>query len=130
VYNVTIDVHSTTEQFNESVYRVWGLNMIESNTSDFNPEEVPLDAWDSFPRNRIFQNQSGYEIDGNVLEDWLTNNPYTIERPDEIHYRFYMMNLANLTPQVADNSIVVVTFLVAGVGIVIVVLIVIQKKVR
>ena len=128
LYNVTIDVHSTSEQFNEAVLRMWGLNMVEANTSDFIPEEVPVDAWDYFPRNRIFQNQTGYEIDGFVVEDWLSNNPYTVDIEDEIHYRFYMMNLVNLTPLVPDNTAIVVTVLAISIGIVIVTLVVFQKR--
>ena len=41
-YNVTIDVHATTESFDGLVYQFWEQNLVESNTSVFLEEEVPF----------------------------------------------------------------------------------------
>ena len=116
-YNVTIDVHATSAMFDASVYQFWGQNMVESDTSVFIEAEVPPDAWSSPPVNRVFQNQSGYAIDGYIVEDWLTENPFTDSNQDKVHYRFYIMNLENLTDFTPDNSGIIVVFLIAGAGI-------------
>ncbi len=128
IYNVTIDVHATTESFDNAVFQFWGRNLVESSTSSFSADEVPVDAWDSLPLNRVFQNQSGYEILGYDVEDWLTDNPYTADIPDKIHYRFYMMNLEDITLVSPDNAAVVVTVVVAGAGVTMIVALVVIKK--
>jgi hypothetical protein len=129
IYNVTIDVHATSESFNDAVLRFWGSNLIEANTSSFSEEAVPEDAWDSMPLNRVFQNQSGYAIDGFIVEDWLTDNPPTVEMTNKIHYRFYMMNLQNITLVSPANSTGLVITLAAGAGLVIIIaLFVVQKR--
>ncbi|MFW9847295.1 MAG: hypothetical protein ACFFD6_11130, partial [Candidatus Thorarchaeota archaeon] len=97
-YNVNIDVHVSDDSYNEAILEVWSQNMMESETSDFDADEVPADAFSTWPRNRVFQTQSGYAIDGYTAEQWLADNPFTAEVPDRVHYRFYMMNLENLTP--------------------------------
>jgi len=97
-YNVSIGIHSTTDPYDEAMLIFWGLNMVEANTSTFDSDEVPDDAFTSWPRNRVFQNQSGYAIDGSVVERWLEGNPFTPNNPDRLHYRFYILNLENVTP--------------------------------
>ncbi|MFW9810181.1 MAG: hypothetical protein ACFFE6_12460 [Candidatus Thorarchaeota archaeon] len=116
IYNVTIDVYSTTESFENSVFQFWGRNLKKAYTSDFSAEDVPEDAFDTYPRNRIFQNQSGYAIDGQVIEDWLVQNPYTPEIQDKVHYRFYVMNLENITQLVLDYTPVVISGMALGGG--------------
>jgi hypothetical protein len=103
-YDVSIDVHATDDSYNDAVLQFWGSNMVESETSDFDEDEVPADAFSTWPRNRVFQTQSGYAINGYTIEQWLSDNPYTSETPDKVHYRFYMMNLENLTPIGPDDS--------------------------
>ncbi|MFX1272519.1 MAG: hypothetical protein ACFFAX_12610 [Promethearchaeota archaeon] len=114
-YNVNIDVHVTNDSYNEAVLQFWGRNMVESETSAFDPNEVPVDAFSTWPRNRVFQTQSGYAINGCIIEQWLADNPFTSEDPDKIHYRFYMLNLANLTPVVQDDiSLEPIVLTIAG----------------
>lgn len=128
IYNVTIDVHATSDSFDNAVFQFWGRNMVEANTSSFSASEVPEDAWDSLPRNRVFQNQSGYAIDGYVIEEWLIDNPFTTDIPDKIHYRFYMMNLENLTQLGGDNTGIIVGALLVGAGVVIIAVVLIQRR--
>ena len=97
LYNLTIEVHSTTEVYDTNIFTYWGQHLTEANTSFYFEDAVPVDAWGTMPRNRIFQEQSGYAIDGYIVEDWFTENPYTSEIEDSIHYRFYIMNLENIS---------------------------------
>ena len=64
--------------------------MVESNTSVFIEAEVPPDAWSMPPLNRVFQNQSGYAIDGYLVEDWLTENSFTTDNQEKIHYLIFI----------------------------------------
>jgi hypothetical protein len=129
IYNVTIDVHTSSDSFNNSVHRFWGSNLVEANTSMFSEDAVPEDAWDNYPFNTVFQNQSGYAIEGSIVEEWLTENPPTPEMSDKIHYRFYMMNLENITLVSPDNQTSLMPVLIVGAGAVIIVaLVVVWKK--
>ena len=124
LYNISIQMGTTNDNYNNALLGFWSSNLVESKTSDFNESEVPEDAFDSYPMNRVFQNISGYAIDGNVVEQWLVDNPYTSENEDAIHYRFYIFNLENLTiyeDNTMSNLIVAIgvgsgaTFLIAAV---------------
>jgi hypothetical protein len=116
VYNITIDVHATTESFTDSVYNYWGSNMVESITSEFDPNEIPDDAWSTWPLNRMFQTQTGYEIDGRTVEQWLTDYPLTQDSPNKVHYRFYIMNLQNLIP-VEGGMNILIPLALGGTGV-------------
>jgi hypothetical protein len=105
-YSVNIGVHVTNDSYNEAILEFWGRNMAESETSEFDADTVPADAFSTWPRNRVFQTQSGYAIDGGTVEQWLADNPFTSDSPNKIHYRFYMLNLENLTPVVQDGMFV------------------------
>jgi hypothetical protein len=121
-YSVNIDIHVTNDSYNEAIKDFWGRNMVESETSAFDTDAVPTDAFSTWPRNRVFQTQSGYAIDGNTVEQWLASNPFTSDIPNKVHYRFYMLNLANLTPVVQDDIPLepVVLTIVGGVTVVII----------
>ena len=97
LYDITIDVHSVDEAYGNTILESFGRYIVESNTSFFIEEEVPEDAWDTFPRNRIFQNISGYAIDGDSAEQWLVDNPATPDEESSLQYRFYIFNLENIT---------------------------------
>jgi hypothetical protein len=122
LYNITIDVHAVNEVYGNTVLESFGSYIVESRTSFFIEEEVPEDAWDSFPRNRIFQNISGYAIDGDSAEQWLVDNPATPDEENNLQYRFYIFNLENITyneqgliePLVVAGG-VIVTVMIAGV---------------
>ena len=114
LYNISIHLNSTDDNYNNALLGFWSSNLVGSQTSDFDSDEVPEDAFDSFPRNRIFQNISGYAIDGNVVEQWLVDNPYTSQDENTIHYRFYIFNLENLT--IYEDDILPTLIVVVGVG--------------
>ena len=97
VYDLTINVHTVDEIYGNTILDSFGSFIVESRTSFFDPEMVPEDAWDTFPRNRIFQNISGYAIDGDTAEQWLVDNPATPNQENSLHYRFYIFNLENIT---------------------------------
>ncbi|MHA2208941.1 MAG: hypothetical protein ACXABV_07210 [Candidatus Thorarchaeota archaeon] len=103
-YNVNIDIHATNYSYNEAILQFWGRNMVESETSMFDADAVPADAFSTWPRNTVFQTQSGYAIDGYTVERWLEDNPFTSDIPDKVHYRFYMMNLEDLAPITQGDS--------------------------
>jgi hypothetical protein len=115
-YNVTIGVHSTADSYNEAMFQFWGHNMIEANTSAFDPEAVPEDAFTTWPRNKVFQSQSGYAIDGYVVEEWLTSTPYTLDVPESVQYRFYILNLENVTPLAQDPLDIMLILIALGCG--------------
>ena len=117
-YNVTIEVHSTSEWFDDAVLRFWGRNLVQARTSSFSAEQVPDDAFDTMPRNRVFQNQSGYAIDGFTVESWLTRNPYTPEKDGTLHYRLYVMNLENLSVIPPSYELYLVSLAIVGGGII------------
>jgi hypothetical protein len=97
LYNITIDIHAIDEVYGNAVLESFGSYIVESRTSFFIEEEVPENAWDSYPRNRIFQNISGYAIDGDSAEQWLVGNPATPDEENRLQYRFYIFNLQNIT---------------------------------
>jgi hypothetical protein len=129
-YNLNIDVHVTNGSYKEAVMQFWGRNMVESETSAFDPDDIPEDAFSTWPRNRVFQTQSGYAIDGYSVEQWLADNPYTSEIPSKIHYRFYMMNLESLTPifQGDSNPTLVLVAIGGGSALVLIAAAVVWKK--
>ncbi|MGD9382330.1 MAG: hypothetical protein PVI03_07790 [Candidatus Thorarchaeota archaeon] len=129
-YDVNIDVHVTDDSFNEAVLQYWGRNMVESETSMFDADEVPADAFSTWPRNRVFQTQSGYVLDGYTVERWLEDNPYTSDVTDKVHYRFYMMNLENLTPIVQEDFILdpMIIVVVGGTPVVIIAAVIVWKR--
>ncbi|UCE10085.1 MAG: hypothetical protein JSW61_14115 [Candidatus Thorarchaeota archaeon] len=103
-YNLNISVHVTDDSYNTALTNAFRSSMVESNTSFYDPELVPEDAWSTWPRNRIFQNRSGYAIEGQIAEQWLTDNPFTLEDENRLHYRFYIFNLENLTLDVTTTA--------------------------
>jgi len=117
-YNLTIGVHSTSEDYNNWIFQFWGSHLIEANTSLYSEDDVPEDAWSTMPRNRIFLNHSGYAIDGFSVEEWLTENPFTPDVEDGLHYRFYIMNLENIS--IVESSVYVglVPYFIIGAGII------------
>ena len=132
LYNITIDVHSTDTGYNNNIFHYFGQQLNEASTSLYSHDDVPADAWDTWPRNQMFQIQSGYAIDGFTVEDWLTENPFTSEIEDSIHYRFYVMNLENLSLVEASSSPDLIPFIVVGAVVIGVVALVVvwYKKLR
>ena len=129
LYNVTIGVHSTNAVFENSLSSYWDQQLTTANTSSYSHESVPPDAWDTYPRNTIFQTQSGYAIDGYNVEDWLTEHPFTIEVNNAIHYRFYIMNLEDiLSPQQSGLTQLLPYILVGSVIVFVVVVAIIWSK--
>jgi hypothetical protein len=126
-YNVSIEVHATSESFNDAVFHYWGSSLSESVTSSFSADLVPEDAFSTWPRNRVFQNQSGYSIEGNAVEEWLSKYPYTMEDPDKMHYRFYMMNLENIILIGQDFTPVILSVTV-GIGVLIAAIVLVTRK--
>jgi hypothetical protein len=130
-YNVNIDIHVTNSSYNEALRQFWGRNMVESETSAFDPDEVPEDAFSTWPRNRVFQTQSGYAIDGYSVEQWLTDNPYTTDESNKVHYRFYMMNLENLTQIILDGpTFGPITVTIGGAIVVVIIAAIVWSKRR
>jgi hypothetical protein len=105
VYNLQTIVYATNESYNNDLIQFWGNQLVQSRTSNFDASRVPFDAWDSYPRNRLFQLQHGYAIDGHAVEEWLAAHPYSENVTDKLHYRFYIMDLQNLT-NIVFSSIV------------------------
>jgi len=131
LYNVTIDIHSTDDGYGNALFSSWGHLLTEANTSLYSEEAVPEDAWQTMPRNRIFQVQSGYAINGYAAEDWLIENPFTPEVEDSIHYRFYIMNLENISPGEPLSLPTLLPYILVGTAIVgIVTLVIIRFKKR
>ncbi len=129
LYNLTIDVHSTSQGYDDSIFQYWGQQLVEANTSLYSHEDVPEDAWTTLPRNRMFQTQSGYAIDGYVVEDWLTENPYTTQVEDAIHYRFYIMNLEDISLVPQFGLLELVPYILVGTTVAgVVTLVVIRSK--
>jgi hypothetical protein len=112
LYNITIDIHAVDEVYRDAILESFGSYIVESRTSYFIEEEVPEDAWDTFPRNKIFQNISGYAIDGDSAEQWLVDNPATPNEENSLQYRFYIFNLENIT--IPQNSQIDPLVLVGG----------------
>ncbi len=128
-YNLTIGVHSTSENYNDKVLQFWGSHLTEANTSLYSEDDVPEDAWSTMPRNRIFLNHSGYAVDGFTIEDWLTENPFTPEIAGTLHYRFYIMNLENISLVEPSTYAGLIPYLIIGVGIIgIAAIVIIQYK--
>ncbi len=96
-YELNISISVTDDLYNTAITNAFRRSLVEANTSYYDPELVPEDAWSTWPRNRLFQNVSGYAIEGLVAEQWLTDNPYTMNNADRLHYRFYIFNLENMT---------------------------------
>jgi len=83
------------------------------------------------PRNRIFQIQSGCAIDGYAAENWLIENPFTPEVEGSIHYRFYIMNLENISSGEPLSLPTLLPYILVGTAIVgIVTLVIIRFKKR
>jgi hypothetical protein len=97
LYDITIDIYPVDEVYGDTLLRSFGSIIVQSRTSFFVEEEVPEDAWDTYPRNRVFQNISGYAIDGDTAEQWLVDNPATPDVENSLQYRFYIFNLENIT---------------------------------
>ena len=108
-----MNVHAANEVYGNKVLESFGRFIVESKTSFFIEEELPEDAWDSFPRNRIFQNISGYAIDGDSAEQWLVDNPATPDEEDSLQYRFYIFNLENIT--ITQNGMIEPLIIAEGV---------------
>ena len=104
LYDLTIDVHTVDDIYGTTLLDSFSSYIVESRTSFFDPEMVPEDAWDTFPRNRIFQNISGYAIDGDTAEQWLVDNPATPNLENRLHYRFYIFNLETRTASLLFDS--------------------------
>lgn len=51
-----------------------------------------------------------------MVEDWLTENPFTQESEDEIHYRFYVVNLENISIGEATEPIDLIPYVLMGVS--------------
>ncbi len=96
MYNAHINVYSTDEEFENSMLQFWGRNLEASQTSIFIEEELPEDALTSWPRDDIFQVQTGYSMNGSIADKWLVENPFTDDVDDKIHYRFYIFNLESV----------------------------------
>ncbi|UCE10800.1 MAG: hypothetical protein JSW61_02385 [Candidatus Thorarchaeota archaeon] len=111
LYNITIDIHAVDSVYGDTLIESLRSYIIESKTSFFVEEALPDDAWDSFPRNRIFQNISGYEIDGDKAEQWLVDNPATPDKENSLQYRFYIFNLENIT---ANEDHLMESLIIAG----------------
>jgi hypothetical protein len=103
-YNLSISIHVTDDSYNTALTNAFRSSMFESNTSFYDPELVPENAWDIWPRNRFFQNRSGYAIEGLIAEQWLKDNPFTPEDENKLHYRFYIFNLENLALDVTTTT--------------------------
>ncbi|MGY5878760.1 MAG: hypothetical protein RTV31_00860 [Candidatus Thorarchaeota archaeon] len=114
LYNITIDVHVVNDTYRDTILKSFGSYIVESKTSFFVEEAVPEDAWDSYPRNRIFQNISGYGIDGDSAEQWLVDNPATLDEVNSLHYRFYIFNLENIT--FTENNLIGPLIMIGGVS--------------
>jgi hypothetical protein len=114
LYDITIDVHAADGVYGDTLLESFGSYIVESQTSFFVEEAVPEDAWDSFPRNRIFQNISGYAIDGDTAEQWLVDNPATLDEENSLQYRFYIFNLENIT--FTENDLIAPLIMVGGVS--------------
>ncbi|MGY5879891.1 MAG: hypothetical protein RTV31_06550 [Candidatus Thorarchaeota archaeon] len=129
LYNLTIEVHSTIQAYDDGIFQDWARQLTPANTSLYSHEDVPVDAWATMPRNRIFQVQSGYEIDGYAVEDWLTTNRYTAEVDDAIHYRFYIMNLEDIVQVEPMSLLELVPYILVGTAVAgVVTLVVIRSK--
>jgi hypothetical protein len=130
LYDVTIDVHAVDDNYGNTLLDSFGNYIVESRTSLFDPEMVPDDAWDSYPLNTIFQNISGYAIDGDTAEQWLVDNPATQNQENSLHYRFYIFNLANITIPNNNNNLMVLLIIGGGLSASVVVVMVILFKRR
>ncbi|NHJ12925.1 MAG: hypothetical protein EAX95_04575 [Candidatus Thorarchaeota archaeon] len=95
-YNASISVHATDDEYNELMYSYWRSQLAESQTSNFNEDRLPSDAFISWPRDNIFQVQAGYALEGSLADQWLVDNPYTAGVESKIHYRFYIFNMADM----------------------------------
>ncbi|MHA2496309.1 MAG: hypothetical protein ACXAEI_12540 [Candidatus Hodarchaeales archaeon] len=104
VYNLQTTVYATNDSYNNDLIQFWGDQLVQSRTSNFDASRVPADAWDSYPRNRLFQLQHGYAIDGHAVEEWLSAHPYSDDVTDKLHYRFYLIDLQNLTNVVFSSA--------------------------
>jgi hypothetical protein len=114
LYNITIDVHAVDEAYGNELLTSFGSIAVESRTSFFIEEEVEDEAWDTYPRNEIFQNISGYAIDGDSAEQWLVDNPATPDEENSLQYRFYIFNLENIT--IAQDDLIEPLIMAGGVS--------------
>ncbi|OLS28142.1 MAG: hypothetical protein HeimC3_01030 [Candidatus Heimdallarchaeota archaeon LC_3] len=97
-YQLTTQIHSTNNSYQSSMKSYWQSLLTSDVTSLYDPDLVPSDAWDKYPRNRIFTTQSGYSINAYQAEDWLVDHPATPNKSNSIHYRFYLFDFTGLVP--------------------------------
>jgi hypothetical protein len=128
LYDVTIDVHAVDDIYGNTLLDSFGSSIVETRTSLFDPEKVPDDAWNTYPLNRIFQNISGYAIDGDTAEQWLVDNPATQNQENCLHYRFYIFNLENIT--IPESNLMLLLIISGGLSALIVIVVVILFKRR
>lgn len=103
-YHLEKEVFKVSSEYERMLKEKWFSLLKEDNTSLFDPDNVPVDAWDTFPRDRVFQTQNGYSLDAKACEDWLTENPATLDEEGVIHYRFYLFNLDGLVEERENYS--------------------------
>lgn len=101
-YELNKEVFVASDSYKNDLKAEWFSLLKEDNTSLFDLESIPETAWESYPRNQIFQTQSGYSLDAEACEDWLTENPATIDAEGAIHYRFYLFNLDSIVEESND----------------------------
>ncbi|MHA2230682.1 MAG: hypothetical protein ACXABL_15910, partial [Candidatus Thorarchaeota archaeon] len=53
-------------------------------------------------------------IDGDTAEQWLVDNPATLDEENSLQYRFYIFNLENIT--FTENDLIAPLIMVGGVS--------------
>ncbi|MFX1252419.1 MAG: hypothetical protein ACFFCZ_12515 [Promethearchaeota archaeon] len=103
-YNLKTTVHYAPAEFQNELKAFLISQLTTATTSNYDPELVSPEAWETYPLNEIFQTIEGYSIDAYEVEEWLTNNPATPDLNDTLHYRFYIFNLEGLTDETSTTS--------------------------
>jgi hypothetical protein len=105
MYNVNKRVFFPSMEYQDELEAYWLDQMQVDKTSNYEPDKIPENAWDQFPRNQIFTNISGYSIDGYNVEQWLVNHPATESTENSIHYRYYLFDMSDLSTTKLESEL-------------------------
>jgi hypothetical protein len=65
-------------------------------------------------------------IDGDTAEQWLVDNPATLDEENSLQYRFYIFNLENIT--FTKNDLIAPLILVGGVSATVMIVVVLLRR--